>query len=84
MENNTVIRPKANSVSTWYGKVARPVHTCVKKLFFLLLACGEHKRKDKIKNSGENNVTHSAAGPTCTSVVINDRFVLTSARCVEG
>ena len=59
-------------------------------LSYFLAACGESKRRDKIKNKTkvdgkETSVKRpSAKGPACTSVVISDRFVVTSARCVGG
>ena len=50
---------------------------------YLLLACGEHKLKEKIKNTKNDTVTKTK-GPSCTSVVISDRFVVTSASCLAG
>ena len=59
-------------------------------LSYILVACGESKRRDKIKNTSKVNGKEtsvkrpSVKGPSCTSVVISDRFVVTSARCVGG
>ena len=50
---------------------------------YLLLACGEHKLKEKIKNT-KNDADTKIKGPSCTSVVISDRFVVTSASCLVG
>ena len=50
---------------------------------YLLLACGEHKLKEEIQNTKNDTVTKTK-GPSCTSVVISDRFVVTSASCLAG
>ena len=48
-------------------------------------ACGENKRKDKLKNDSENKPdTTMPHGPVCTSVIISDRFLITAAHCLEG
>ena len=55
--------------------------------YFLSLfpACGENKKKDKLKNDSENKPdTTMPHGPVCTSVIISDRFLITAAHCLEG
>ena len=56
-------------------------------MYFLSLfpACGENKKKDKLKNDSDNKPdTTMPHGPVCTSVIISDRFLITAAHCLEG
>ena len=67
----------------WYeiDIIVNSQNILIPHIFFL--ACGEHKLKEKIKNTKNDTVTKTK-GPSCTSVVISDRFVVTSASCLAG
>ena len=61
------------------------VHTSTHYFLCHFPACGENKRKDKLKNDPENKPdTTMPHGPVCTSVIISDRFLITAAHCLEG
>ena len=81
MESNTVTKEEANSVSYLWNINNCEFSNCFDTIF--TLACGEHKLKEKIKNTKNDPVTKTK-GPSCTSVVISDRFVVTSASCLAG
>ena len=66
----------------WY-EIDIIVNSQIVLIPYLLLACGEHKLKEKIKNT-KNDADTKIKGPSCTSVVISDRYVVTSASCLAG
>ena len=66
-------------------KLNQWLHTYIHYFLSHFPACGENKRKDKLKNDPENKPdTTMPHGPVCTSVIISDRFLITAAHCLEG
>ena len=83
--NTQLIITKPLVRNSFSNKISNYILTYIHYFLSHFPACGENKRKDKLKNDPENKPdTTMPHGPVCTSVIISDRFLITAAHCLEG